>query len=86
MKLEERDKKVLIYGGIAAALILLYALVLSPLYADLSRKRDAIPKKERDLADIRVLKGEYLEMQQRLQQLQAVAAKTTRPPFSTTTS
>lgn len=75
MKLEERDKKVLIYGGIAAALILLYALVLSPLYADLSRKRDAIPKKERDLADIRVLKGEYLEMQQRLQQLQAVAAQ-----------
>ncbi|HUJ18085.1 MAG TPA: type II secretion system protein GspM [Nitrospirota bacterium] len=75
MKLEERDKKVLIYGGIAAALILLYALVLSPLYGDLSRKRDAIPKKERDLADIRVLKGEYLEMQQRLQQLQAVAAQ-----------
>jgi len=75
LKLEERDKKVLIYGGIAAALILLYALVLSPLYGDLSRKRDAIPKKERDLADIRVLKGEYLEMQQRLQQLQAVAAQ-----------
>ena len=75
MKLEERDKKVLIYGGIATAVILLYALVLSPLYGDLSRKRDAIPKKERDLADIRVLKGEYLEMQQRLQQLQAVAAQ-----------
>ncbi len=75
MKLEERDKKFLIIGGIAAVVILLYTLVLSPLYADLSRKRDAIPKKEHDLAEMRVLKNEYLEMQQRLQQLQAMAAK-----------
>ena len=42
---------------------------------NLSRKRDAIPKKERDLAEMRVLKDQYLEMQQRLQQLQAAAAK-----------
>ena len=75
MKLEERDKKILIYGGIAALLILLYALVLLPIYSELGRKRDAIPKKERDLADMRVLKDQYLEMQQRLQQLQAAAAK-----------
>jgi type II secretory pathway component PulM len=75
LKLEERDKKFLIIGGIAAVVILLYTLVLSPLYADLSRKRDAIPKKEHDLAEMRVLKNEYLEMQQRLQQLQAMAAK-----------
>jgi type II secretory pathway component PulM len=75
MKLEERDKKILIYGGIAAALILLYAFVLSPVYSELARKRDAIPKKERDLADMRVLKDQYLDMQQRLQQLQAAAAK-----------
>ena len=75
MKLEERDKKILIYGGIAAALILLYVFVLSPLYADLARKRDAIPKKERDLAEIRLLKDQYLEMQKRLEQLRATAAQ-----------
>jgi len=75
LKLEERDKKVLIFGGIAAAVILVYALILGPLYSDLSRKRDLIPKKERDLAEMRVLKGQYLEMQQRLQQAQAAAAK-----------
>lgn len=75
MKLEERDKKVLIYGGIGAALILLYALVVSPLYSELSRKRDAIPKKERELAEMRVMKDQYLEMQKQLQQLQAAAAK-----------
>ncbi len=75
MKLEERDKKVLIIGSIAAAVILLFTLVILPLYADLSRKRDAIPKKERDLAEMRQLKDQYLEMQQRLQQLQATAAK-----------
>jgi type II secretory pathway component PulM len=75
LKLEERDKRTLIYGGIAAAVILLYALVIAPLSADLSRKRDLIPKKEKDLEEIRVLKDQYLEVQRRLQQLQAAAAR-----------
>lgn len=75
MKLEERDKKILIIGGIAAAAILLYVLVVAPLSADLSRKRESIPKKERDVAEMRLLKEQYIEMQQRLQQLQASAAK-----------
>lgn len=75
MKLESRDKKVLIIGGIAAAAILLYAFVLSPLTSDLSRKRELIPKRERELAEMRVLKDQYLEMQQRLQQAQAAAVK-----------
>jgi hypothetical protein len=63
------------FGGIAAAAILLYAFVIGPLSADLSRKRDMIPKKEKDLAEIRVLKDQYLDMQRRLQQVQASAAK-----------
>lgn len=75
MKLEERDKKILIIGGIAAAVILLFALVIAPIYTDLSRKRAAIPKKERDLVEMRQLKDQYLEMQQHLQQLQAIASK-----------
>ena len=75
MKLESRDKKALIGGGAAAAVILLYAFVVAPLTADLSRKRDLIPKKERDLADMRVLKDQYAEIQQRLQQAQAAAAR-----------
>ena len=75
MKLEPRDKKTLIFGGITAAIILLYVFVVSPLTSDLSRKRDLIPKKERDLVEMRVLKDQYLEMQQRLQQAQATAAK-----------
>jgi type II secretory pathway component PulM len=75
LNLEPRDKKTLIIGGIAAAVILLYAFVWSPLSSDLSRKRELIPKKERDLKEMRVLKGQYLEIRQRLQQAQAVAAK-----------
>ena len=75
MNLEPRDKKTLIFGGVAAAAILIYVYVLSPLTEDLARKRDLIPKKERDLAEIRVLAGQYREMQQRLQQAQAAAAK-----------
>ena len=75
MKLEERDKKVLIFGGAAAALILLYALVLSPLMTDLSLKRELIPKKEKELEQIKVLRTQYLDIQQRLQQAQAAAAQ-----------
>jgi type II secretory pathway component PulM len=75
LKLEARDKKALIILGIASAVILLYVYVVSPLTADLAHKRDQIPKKERDLVEMRQLKEEYLEMQQRLQQAQAAAAK-----------
>jgi len=75
LKLESRDKRTLIFGGIAAAVILLYVFVVSPLTADLSRKRELIPKKEHDLAEMRVLREQYLDMQQRLQQAQAAAAK-----------
>ncbi|HEY6011248.1 MAG TPA: type II secretion system protein GspM [Nitrospirota bacterium] len=75
MKLESRDKKTLIFGGAVAAIILLYVFVLSPLMSDLSRKRELIPKKERELVEMRALKGQYQEMQQRLQQAQAAAAR-----------
>ena len=75
MKLEPKDKKTLIVGAIAALIIVLYAFVVSPLTSDLTRKRELIPKKERDLVEMRVLKDEYLEMNQRLQQAQAAAAK-----------
>jgi type II secretory pathway component PulM len=75
MKLEPRDKRTLIIGAIGAALILLYALVLSPLTSDLSRKWELIPRKEKDLADMKVLRTQYLEIQQRLQEAQAAAAK-----------
>jgi type II secretory pathway component PulM len=75
MKLEERDKKVLLFGGAAAALILLYALALAPLMEDLSRKRELLPRKEKDLAEMKVLKEQYREIQQRLQEAQAAAAK-----------
>ncbi len=75
MKLEERDKKTLMFGGAAAVAIVLYALVVAPVSADLARKRDLIPKKQKDLAEIRVLRDQYREIQQRLQQAQAAAAK-----------
>jgi type II secretory pathway component PulM len=75
VKLEPKDKKTLIVGAIAALIIVLYTFVVSPLTSDLTRKRELIPKKERDLVEMRVLKDQYLEMNQRLQQAQAAAAK-----------
>jgi len=75
LKLESKDKRTLILGGIAAAIILVYVFVVSPLVSDLSRKRELIPKKERDLVEMRQLKEQYIEIQQRLQQAQAAASK-----------
>jgi len=75
LKLESRDKKTLLIGGVVAAIILLYVFVVSPLTSDLARKRELIPKKERDLVEMGVLKDQYLEIQKRLQQAQAAAAK-----------
>ncbi len=75
MKLEERDKKFLIFGGVAAAVILLYALVLSPISSDLSRKRDLIPRKEKELDEMKELRTRYVEIQKQLQAAQASAAQ-----------
>jgi type II secretory pathway component PulM len=75
VKLEEKDKKALMYGGCAAAIILLYVLVVSPITSELARKRELIPKKERELAEMRVLKEQYQEMRQRLEAAQAAAAR-----------
>lgn len=75
MKLEPRDKKALLIGGPIAAAIVLSVFVLSPFLSDLSRKRDLIPKKERDLAEIKQLRDEYREVQQQLQAAQEAASR-----------
>ncbi len=75
MKLESKDKKTLIIGGSVAAAILLYALVLSPFMDDLARKRDLIPKKQRDLEEMKELRDEYREVQKQLQVAQEAASK-----------
>lgn len=75
LKLEARDKKTLIIGGTVAAVIVLYAFVLSPFLDDLARKRDLIPKKERDLVEMKKLRDEYKELQKQLQAAQEAAAK-----------
>jgi type II secretory pathway component PulM len=75
VKLEPKDKKTLIIGGAVAGIILFYAFIFSPLTGDLSRKRGSIPKKEKELAQMRVLRDEYIEIQHRLQQAQAAAGQ-----------
>ena len=75
MKLESRDKRALFIGAPAAAAILLYMLVLSPFLEDLSRKRDLIPRKEKDLAEMKHMAGEYREVRKQLEVAQAAAAK-----------
>lgn len=75
MKLEERDKRALFIGGPVAAAIVLYLFVLSPFLADLSRKRDLIPKKERDLVEMKKLRDDYKELQKQLQAAQEAASR-----------
>jgi len=75
IKLDSRDKRALLIGGPVAAAILLYLLVLSPLLDDLARKRDLVPRKEQELAEMRKLSEEYREIQKQLQAAQEAAAK-----------
>lgn len=75
MKLESRDKRALIFGGPVALAIVLYMFVLSPFLADLERKRDLIPKKERDLVEMKKLHEEYKELQKQLKAAQDAAAR-----------
>ncbi|MHB8845626.1 MAG: type II secretion system protein GspM [Nitrospirota bacterium] len=75
MKVEPRDKKALLIGGPIAAAIVLYVFVLSPFLSDLSRKRELIPRKERDLVEIKQLRDEYVEIQKQLQAAQEAASK-----------
>lgn len=75
MRLEARDKRTLLIGGAVVAAILVYALLLAPFQESLARKRDLIPKKAKDVAEIRILAAQYREMQQRLQEAQAAAEK-----------
>ena len=75
MSLEPKDKKTLIIGGAAALVIVLYFYVLSPLTDELARKRDLIPRKERDLAEMQGLRDQYREIQQRLKLAQEAASK-----------
>lgn len=75
MKLEPRDKRTLLIGGVIAAVILVYVFVLGPFLEDLSRKRDLMPKKEKDIVEMRALAAQYREMKQRLQEAQAAAEK-----------
>ena len=81
MKLDARDKRALFIGLPVAAAIALYMLVLSPFLDDLSRKRDLIPKKERDLVEMKRLRDEYRDVQRQLMAAQEVAA--TRGPILT---
>lgn len=74
-KLEAREKKTLLIGGAAGALILLWFYAVGPLMEDLSRKRDLIPKREKELAEMRALQQQYREIQQRLKEAQAAAAR-----------
>lgn len=74
-QLEPREKKTLLIGGITAAVIVAYVFVYAPLSEDLTRKRNAIPQRERDLAEMRLLREDYLEMQTRLQEAQAAAGR-----------
>lgn len=75
MNLEPKDKRILVIGGVAAAAILFYAFALEPFSTEVARKRAAIPRKERELAEMRGLQKQYQEMQGQLAEAQAAAAR-----------
>lgn len=75
MEMSERDKRTLIIGGAVVAAILLYVFALEPFTAELARKREAIPRKQKELAEIRELREQYEGMQRQLVEAQAAASR-----------
>lgn len=80
-QLEPREKRAIIIGGVASALILIFVFVFTPIHDDYTRKQQRIPKMERDLEEMRLLRGQYIEIQKWLQEAQKAAAD--RPPLLT---
>lgn len=74
-RLESREKRTLIIGGIAAVAILLYSFVLAPLYGDYAKKKERIPRMEEDLRTMHTLSEQYKEMKKRMEEVQAVSSR-----------
>jgi len=77
VKLEPRDKKTLIIGGSIAAVIVLYAFVLSPFLSTCPASATD-PKRERELVEMKKLRDEYREIQKQLLVAQEAASSAAR--------
>ncbi len=73
MKIEKREKRILIIAGIIAALLLSYEFIISPFLEKIDRHGAAIGKKEKELASIKGMKEEYLSLAQKKKELDAKA-------------
>ncbi len=77
MKIEKKEKRIIIIAGTIAALLLSYEFIVSPFLEKIDRHGAAIGKKEKELASIKGLKEEYLSLSQKKKELDAKAkAKT----------
>lgn len=73
MKIEKREKRILIIAGVIAALLLSYEFIISPFLEKIDRHGAAISKKEKELVSIKGLKEEYLYLSQKKKELDAKA-------------
>ncbi|MEK6680555.1 MAG: type II secretion system protein GspM [Nitrospirota bacterium] len=73
MKIEKKEKRILIIGGIIAALLLSYEFLLSPFLERINRHEAMIGKKEKELSEIKTMKEEYLLLREKMKEVDAKA-------------
>jgi type II secretory pathway component PulM len=73
MKIEKKEKRILIIGGIIAAMLLSYEFIISPILERVNKHEAMIGKKEKELSEIKGLKEEYFSLRQKLKEIDAKA-------------
>jgi hypothetical protein len=75
MRLAYREKVVLGLGALLAAIILAYALIITPYMKKMELLDRRIDQKTKELREISTLSQEYLEIKRRMQELKGKAGK-----------
>ena len=80
IRINPREKKVLVAGGCVVAALLVYFLVISPYMSAMERLDRRIARKAEELEEVSALQKEYFRLRERTKILEDVARST--PGFS----
>jgi type II secretory pathway component PulM len=80
IRINPREKKVLVAGGCVVAALLVYLLVISPYMSAMERLDKRISRKAEELEEVSALQKEYFRLRERTKILEDVARST--PGFS----
>ena len=70
-QMSQRERTIVLVGGIVAGLILLFVIVVDPLLAKLDRLERQAVRKQKDIQELTLLSQEYATKQERLAQAES---------------